>query len=233
MLATITLAISLLVVGTNTYVALAVTPKAVYYHSIGTISSSISSTFAARDGVSKVRCFAMCTEMNCLIVGYGVLNDGTQHCRILSGAAVPTSIYVPLQVVSSFLTIYVPTNSTLIFVQKPYALLIKLTNSAYWSTTRDTCRNMGLGLYSPASTSEIQGLASTYNSYWIGTSDVAVEGTYRSEDGSTIPVPGPLWCSGEPNNGNSVEDCIHTIPSNCLNDAPCSMNKLGFCIVGK
>ncbi|XP_068242672.1 uncharacterized protein [Palaemon carinicauda] len=227
----IILSIALLVAGINTHAVLAITNN-VMYHSIGTVTEVILDTFAIYDGVPKIRCLAICSITGCPIAAWGVENSGSGDCRVLRGTAVSTSTAITLSATKAPLTVYVPVNSTLKFVQKPYALLLHIAGSYSWWQMRINCRNKGIALYSPTSNAIIGDLFGTYGKMWSGASDNDVEGTYRSEDGTTVAVPGPLWCSGEPN-GGTTENCMCTTPNKCFFDIPCSLKRPGLCIVGK
>ncbi|XP_068246553.1 uncharacterized protein [Palaemon carinicauda] len=228
----IILSVALLVGGINTPAVLAVINN-ILYHSVGEVTEGISDTFALYDGVPKIRCLAICSEKECPIVAWGAGSRGSGHCRVLSGAAVSTNIAITLSTTEGTLTVYIPISSTLTFVQKPYALLLHIAGSYSWSQMRINCRNKGIGLYTPMSSSIIQDLFGTYGEFWTGTRDTDVEGTFRSEDGTTFDVPGSLWCSSQPNNyGTGGQDCVAAESNTCYNDQYCSSNYAGLCIVG-
>ncbi|XP_068246574.1 uncharacterized protein [Palaemon carinicauda] len=227
----IILCIALLVGGINTPAVLAVINN-ILYHSVGEVTEGISDTFALYDGVPKIRCLAICSEKECPIVAWGAGSSGSGHCRVLSGAAVSTNIAITLSATAGTLTVYVPISSSLTFVQKPYALLLHIAGSYSWSQMRMNCRNKGIGLYTPMSSSIIGDLFGTYGEFWTGTNDKDVEGMFRSEDGTTVAVPGALWCSSQPNNWGIGQDCVGVESNDCYNDLDCSNKYAGLCIVG-
>ncbi|XP_068246559.1 uncharacterized protein [Palaemon carinicauda] len=161
----IILCIALLVGGINTPAVLAVINN-ILYHSVGEVTEGISDTFALYDGVPKIRCLAICSEKKCPIVAWGAGSSGSGHCRVLSGAAVSTNIAITLSATAGTLTVYVPISSSLTFVQKPYALLLHIAGSYSWSQMRINCRNKGIGLYTPMSSSIIGDLFGTYGNFW-------------------------------------------------------------------
>ncbi|XP_078120261.1 lactose-binding lectin l-2-like [Sander vitreus] len=64
---------------------------------------------------------------------------------------------------------------------------------------------------------------------WIGLSDIHKEGSWMWSDGSRVDFV--YWNTGEPNNYNSREHCVHNNVGEDLkwNDLPCSLTKPSVC----
>ena len=66
----------------------------------------------------------------------------------------------------------------------------------------------------------------TDDSFWIGATDVSVEGTFVWLDGTgNIDDIYSNWDDGEPNNGNSIEDCSIMLTDGTWNDLSCSHSR--------
>ena len=67
--------------------------------------------------------------------------------------------------------------------------------------------------------------------FWIGLNDIDSEGEFRWLNGDVFRNE-IVWSSGQPDNHNSNEDCVHLNrydPSEAANDVPCSYSAHGLC----
>jgi len=70
------------------------------------------------------------------------------------------------------------------------------------------------------------------NDLWIDGSDAAQEGTWRTEDGQTVPIPfETIYTPSEPN-GGTADNCLF-MDSDELGDFPCTATLGYICEVGK
>lgn len=96
----------------------------------------------------------------------------------------------------------------------------------YWSAQQE-CRNLGGELVSVHSQSQHDWLLTTSNAlnvgyeWWIGFNDVAEEGTFQWDDGSTVDYTN--WNYGEPNDWGGSEDCGE-LSWGLWNDLPCDFS---------
>ena len=58
---------------------------------------------------------------------------------------------------------------------------------------------------------------------WIGLNDIGTEGTFVWVDGSESTYR--HWSPGQPDNGGSIEDCVHTYGNPFWNDEGCTETK--------
>ncbi|XP_050397734.2 uncharacterized protein LOC126815817 [Patella vulgata] len=100
--------------------------------------------------------------------------------------------------------------------------------TALWSTARDNCVNDGGVLMMPRSEADIEFIRKITHigrEYWVGASDLAVEGTWRWLDGSEVGAQEQRWAAGQPSNFNGWADCAlmsNTIGGNTWRDVYCS-----------
>lgn len=112
-----------------------------------------------------------------------------------------------------------------------------------WDGGRATCQLLGLDLVfidSEAENSFVSGTGASVHPglrWWMGLTDVAVEGSFTSVGGASPTYT--AWCPGEPNNGHGGE-CSAQSAENCAvldwcaaggwNDLPCdcSAETIGF-----
>ncbi|XP_062507025.1 macrophage mannose receptor 1-like [Corticium candelabrum] len=91
-----------------------------------------------------------------------------------------------------------------------------------WHETRAKCRTVGADLVS-VNCEEDQRFLDSFMSrrswYYIGFTDVRVEGTFRWSDGSTSTYT--KWLANEPNNAGSNEDCTGAVIGRGWNDVKC------------
>lgn len=71
-------------------------------------------------------------------------------------------------------------------------------------------------------------------SVWLGASDRAEEGNFTwASSGRTIDAKKTFWRSGQPDNNDGREDCVHTYGEHKMNDWGCD-NRIPFlCQMGK
>ena len=104
------------------------------------------------------------------------------------------------------------------------------TDSLSWSAASDVCATFGYHLVTIDDATENSTTASIAGSYsfWIGFNDIASEGSFVWEDGSTVTYTN--WNTGEPNDSNG-EDCTHSnySPPGVWNDYPCSNGQPFIC----
>ncbi|XP_067828906.1 C-type lectin domain family 10 member A-like [Heptranchias perlo] len=65
--------------------------------------------------------------------------------------------------------------------------------------------------------------------YWIGLSDIAMEGQWRWVDGTESKATRLFWAPGEPNNHGKSEHCAHTMEHGTWNDVPCTITYKWIC----
>jgi len=108
------------------------------------------------------------------------------------------------------------------------------TTQATWLEAYSACNAKGSSLISIETKGEefLINMHITYlyedASYWTSGSDIESEGQYKwTATGNYFEYTN--WCSGEPANGNGIEDCIHLYhvgKTTCWNDAACNANYL-------
>ncbi|GAA6094118.1 uncharacterized protein LOC113659248 [Tachysurus ichikawai] len=101
-----------------------------------------------------------------------------------------------------------------------------------WGESRQDCRRRGADLVIINSKEEHEFLAKMMGSdrAWIGLRDRDTEGMWKWVDGT--PLTTKFWCSGEPNDAGSDEDCAEISDSQenkIWNDMPCSTKLIWVC----
>ena len=91
------------------------------------------------------------------------------------------------------------------------------TGTAYWSTAKTNCANMGGHLVTVTSAAENNFIFKLWPSGWIGLSDEITEGTWRWVTGEAYSYTS--WNSGEPNNAGN-EDYVQFVGGGKWNDLP-------------
>ena len=89
------------------------------------------------------------------------------------------------------------------------------TGSAFWTTARTNCSNMGGHLVTITTSGEQSFLYGLWPSGWIGLTDEVTEGTWRWVTGETYSYKN--WNNGEPNNSNN-EDYVQFVTNGRWND---------------
>ncbi|XP_037708400.1 accessory gland protein Acp29AB-like [Drosophila subpulchrella] len=107
-----------------------------------------------------------------------------------------------------------------------------------WYTAIETCREMGGLLASIKDYSELEELDNNLikpEHYWLGINDLNTEGEYVSEATGKNATYLP-WRSGQPDNYNKNEDCVHISSledlRKSMNDLPCSEKHYFICQFG-
>ncbi|XP_067877342.1 C-type lectin domain family 10 member A-like isoform X2 [Heterodontus francisci] len=72
-------------------------------------------------------------------------------------------------------------------------------------------------------------VAANPSMYWIGLSDVAIEGNWQWVDGTNFRSSPTFWADGEPNNMQNGEDCAHIDDKGRWNDNKCSSSYSWIC----
>uniref|UniRef100_A0A673B282 C-type lectin domain-containing protein n=1 Tax=Sphaeramia orbicularis TaxID=375764 RepID=A0A673B282_9TELE len=90
------------------------------------------------------------------------------------------------------------------------------SETGYWETARQDCRNRGADLVIINSEDEQNFISRFKQNSWIGLSDVDEEGTWKWVDGSPLTLS--FWSRGQPDNGEDPsymikEDCAHIYAS--------------------
>ncbi len=104
-----------------------------------------------------------------------------------------------------------------------------------WGVARDACLGLGTNLVSihdtAADTFLLGHLTSRGGSFsdefWIGANDLAMEGVFEWADGT--PWDLEAWAPREPNDYNSVEDCVSMEAADGWNDIECAKVKVYVC----
>jgi hypothetical protein len=91
------------------------------------------------------------------------------------------------------------------------------TGTAFWTTARTNCSNMGGHLVTITSSGEQSFLFNLWPSGWIGLTDEVTEGTWRWVTGETYSYTN--WNPGEPNNAGN-EDYVQFVSNGRWNDLP-------------
>ncbi|NUN14146.1 MAG: CotH kinase family protein [Myxococcales bacterium] len=104
----------------------------------------------------------------------------------------------------------------------------KCMTAATQAAAQTSCVALGGGLVVLESAQEAQWLNSQMGgqSYWIGLTDIAVEGKFVWNNGA--PVTYTNWAPGEPNNANN-EDCVQTVGNYQWNDIGCTVSLVYMC----
>ena len=97
---------------------------------------------------------------------------------------------------------------------------------ASWAGGHDACVALGGYLAVPDSLAE-NTLLGTLGAAWIGVTDAAVEGTWRTSKG--LAPTYTRWNGGEPNNAGGNEDCAAFTTGATWNDIPCSHGTTWAC----
>lgn len=124
----------------------------------------------------------------------------------------------------------------------------QLTSAAgTFEAGRTACKNLGIGwdIVKIGSADENNYIANTYGAsvsttgMWVGGNDSITEGTWKWSDGSTFWTGTSCqagmycnWASGEPNNYNNGEDCLHFYTGTSIgkwNDMPCTTSYKALC----
>lgn len=66
-------------------------------------------------------------------------------------------------------------------------------------------------------------MSSDYNTkFWLGLTDLAVEGTFVWQDGTVINSSSPIWELGQPDNSNGQQHCAQlTVSTGKADDFTC------------
>jgi len=92
-----------------------------------------------------------------------------------------------------------------------------------WATAQTTCESTGAQLAvidDAAENTHVDGLLT--GAFWIGMTDLAVEGTWLWVTGASVDAGFTSWRAGNPNNENGVQHCGEMDPSNSTwNDFTC------------
>jgi len=91
------------------------------------------------------------------------------------------------------------------------------TGSAFWTTAKQNCIDMGGHLVTVTSSGENSFLYNLWPSGWIGLTDEVTEGTWRWVTGETYSYTS--WNPGEPNNSGN-EDYVQFVGGGKWNDLP-------------
>jgi len=91
------------------------------------------------------------------------------------------------------------------------------TGTAFWTTARQNCIDMGGHLVTVTSSGENSFLYNLWPSGWIGLTDEVTEGTWRWVTGETYSYTS--WNPGEPNNAGN-EDYVQFVGGGKWNDLP-------------
>ena len=91
------------------------------------------------------------------------------------------------------------------------------TGTAFWTTAKTNCSNMGGHLVTITSSGEQSFLFNLWPSGWIGLTDEVTEGTWRWVTGESYSYSN--WNSGEPNNAGN-EDYVQFVSNGRWNDLP-------------
>lgn len=91
------------------------------------------------------------------------------------------------------------------------------TGSAYWTTAKQNCIDMGGHLVTVTTSGENSFLYNLWPSGWIGLTDEVTEGTWRWVTGETYSYSS--WNPGEPNNSGN-EDYVQFVGGGKWNDLP-------------
>jgi len=102
-----------------------------------------------------------------------------------------------------------------------------------WADAVDSCENWGGMLVSATLESEATWVSEEMGGvdFWIGLSDLEVDGTWTWTNSSTWDeFKGFPWCQGEPN-GNTSENCAEVLNDDtpCMNDLPCNIERRYVC----
>lgn len=106
-------------------------------------------------------------------------------------------------------------------------------NPRSWQDAEDACRELGGTLFVVHSAEEETALAELMmertgaSNFWIGLSDLEVEGRFSWVDGS--PLDFTSFAPGEPNDENDGEDCVLLRFDGLWNDQPCNLELPAAC----
>jgi hypothetical protein len=95
------------------------------------------------------------------------------------------------------------------------------TGSAFWSTAKTNCSNMGGHLVTVTTSAENSFIFGLWPSGWIGLTDEVNEGTWRWVTGESYSYTS--WNAGEPNNAGN-EDYVQFVGGGKWNDLPNSVS---------
>ncbi|XP_064416266.1 hepatic lectin-like [Latimeria chalumnae] len=108
------------------------------------------------------------------------------------------------------------------------------SSTADWRKAKENC----IGLQSHlavVTTQKLQNLLQERTGdekYWIGLSDIEVEGQWKWVDGTDYNSNEKFWMPGEPNAEDSGEDCAHFWKAGKWNDGPCNRHYKFICEKG-
>ncbi|WP_368853855.1 C-type lectin domain-containing protein [Enterobacter hormaechei] len=109
-----------------------------------------------------------------------------------------------------------------------------ISQPANWIRAERNCQSLGANLAFVRNKLENNFLLSLLPTpstrSWVGAHEGVQDGQWLWSDGT--PFLYTNWCSGEPNNHKSAENCleINFPPNRCWNDAPCSVLKSSICV---
>uniref|UniRef100_A0A8C1DSK4 C-type lectin domain-containing protein n=1 Tax=Cyprinus carpio carpio TaxID=630221 RepID=A0A8C1DSK4_CYPCA len=100
-----------------------------------------------------------------------------------------------------------------------------------WNESRRYCRERAADLIIINNTEEqdfVKNITGSSEYFWIGLTDIEVEGRWKWVDGSNMTLPG-FWASGEPNGyRGKEEDCALNFSPGCA-DFPCDYMSKWIC----
>ncbi|CAL8279756.1 unnamed protein product [Boreogadus saida] len=76
-----------------------------------------------------------------------------------------------------------------------------------WNKSREFCVSHGADLVVVDSKEEMDFISGWYNTYWLGATDAAGEGTWRWVDGTVLLLDNPFWSRGGPDGGED-RNCL-------------------------
>ncbi|KAH0628969.1 hypothetical protein JD844_010645 [Phrynosoma platyrhinos] len=102
---------------------------------------------------------------------------------------------------------------------------------ATWQQAKTQCENQNSHLVVIDNVAEQNFLESHTKNilYYIGLTDVAVEGQWRWVDGTNYEKGFKKWLEGEPNNSGKNEHCAHLNRDGKWNDVPCDRTYFYVC----